>query len=334
MDNAIDIVILWVDGSDESWTKSCAKYSKKSLDRIRFEDSGTLKYVFRTIDQYMPWARNIYLVTPGHYPSWLNVDNPKVKMVNQNDLFTNNDDLPVFNSCSVEVNLHRIEGLSEQFIYFNDDMVVLKMLDKEYFFKNRKVNDFFIITRLFHEPMFSHQMLSQMICINSEIKKDKSLKKQIFRTINFKYGIINILRSLIALFLNNGEIPLFSLNHHPQAYLKSSFVEFERSYPEVIGKTSSSRFRSEYQVSQTIFRFWSLIKGNFNPVYHNDSVYVGVDDLNKLKKDLNTIGDRKNISMICLNEHSNFDPDNYPEYKQIISKFLSKRLPDASSFEN
>ena len=34
--------------------------------------------------------------------------------------------LPSYNSSAIELNIHRIRGLSEHFIYFNDDMFKIK----------------------------------------------------------------------------------------------------------------------------------------------------------------------------------------------------------------
>ncbi|WP_331836427.1 hypothetical protein [Erysipelothrix piscisicarius] len=67
------------------------------------------------------WVNNVYLITYGHLPDFLNVDHPKLKIINHTD-YIPSDYLPTFSSHTIELNMHRIEGLSEHFVYFNDDM--------------------------------------------------------------------------------------------------------------------------------------------------------------------------------------------------------------------
>ena len=44
--------------------------------------------------------------------------------------------LPTFNSHTIEHNFHRIKGLSEHFVAFNDDMFINAPIEPEYYFKN------------------------------------------------------------------------------------------------------------------------------------------------------------------------------------------------------
>ena len=133
-------------------------------------------------------------------------------------------------------------------------------------------------------------------------------------------------------FFAKKQIPLLRLHHHPQAHLKSNFIELEKAYPEIVEKTIKARFRTEYQISQTVFRFWGLIKGKFNPTYHNDAKYIGVNDLDTLKIKLNKL-DNSDISMICFNEENGFPIDKYEEYKIILKSFLDTKLAQKSLYE-
>lgn len=72
----------------------------------------------------MPWVRYIWIVTNGQTPSWLNVTHPKIRMVHHKDIFKWPEHLPTFNSLAIESHIHRIPGLSDHFIYFNDDMIL------------------------------------------------------------------------------------------------------------------------------------------------------------------------------------------------------------------
>ena len=69
-----------------------------------------------------PWIRNIYIVTNGQVPSWLDTSNPRIRVVTHREIFHDQSALPTFSSPAIEFNIHHIPELSEYFIYFNDDV--------------------------------------------------------------------------------------------------------------------------------------------------------------------------------------------------------------------
>lgn len=84
-----------------------------------------LRYSLRSLDHHLPWFKgNIYIVTPGQTPSWLNTTNPRIKIINQDDILPK-EALPTCNAFLLEFYLDRIPGLSEKFIYMNDDYFFL-----------------------------------------------------------------------------------------------------------------------------------------------------------------------------------------------------------------
>lgn len=99
--------------------------SKEDADisASRFADNEELKYSLRSVEKHAPWVRNIFIVTNGQIPSWLDMDNPRLKIVTHEELFLNKSHLPTFSSPAIESHLHRIAGLSQKFIYLNDDVM-------------------------------------------------------------------------------------------------------------------------------------------------------------------------------------------------------------------
>eukprot|EP00795_Rhopilema_esculentum_P003109 gene3108-1404_t len=95
---------------------------EEDVSSSRFADNEELKYSLRSIEKYAPWIRKIFIVTNGQIPSWLNLDHPRVKLVTHQELFLNKTHLPTFSSPAIETHIHRIPGLSKQFIYMNDDV--------------------------------------------------------------------------------------------------------------------------------------------------------------------------------------------------------------------
>ena len=69
-----------------------------------------LKYAIRSFDKYAPWLRNIYIVTNGQVPNWLNTNINNVRIVEHTEFFRDKTHLPTFSSPSIEINIHRIPG--------------------------------------------------------------------------------------------------------------------------------------------------------------------------------------------------------------------------------
>ncbi|XP_077401637.1 N-acetylglucosamine-1-phosphotransferase subunits alpha/beta-like isoform X2 [Vanacampus margaritifer] len=99
------------------------KETRDFLALNRFEDNGALLYSLRSVEKYVPWVRHVFIVTNGQIPSWLNLKNPRVSIVTHQEIFLNQSHLPTFSSPAIESNLHRILGISQKFIYLNDDVM-------------------------------------------------------------------------------------------------------------------------------------------------------------------------------------------------------------------
>ena len=98
-------------------------YTASELSANRFADNEELRYSLRSVEKHAPWVRNIFIVTNGQIPSWVNLDNPRIKIVTHHEIFPNTSHLPTFSSPSIESHIHRIPGLSQKFIYMNDDVM-------------------------------------------------------------------------------------------------------------------------------------------------------------------------------------------------------------------
>jgi hypothetical protein len=132
MDEPIDAVYTWVDDSDLNWGrrkaavlaavsgKSAAPHAH-STSGSRFKNRDELRYSLRSLERYAPFVRKVYLVTDQQAPSWLSADEDRIEVVDHRDLFPRSEHLPTFNSRAIESHLHRIECLSERFLYLNDD---------------------------------------------------------------------------------------------------------------------------------------------------------------------------------------------------------------------
>ncbi|NXI26509.1 GNPTA phosphotransferase, partial [Sterrhoptilus dennistouni] len=102
------------------------------------QDNEELRYSLRSIERHAPWVRHIFIVTNGQIPSWLNLDNPRITIVTHQEIFQNVSHLPTFSSPAIESHIHRISGLSQKFIYLNDDVMFGKDVWPDDFYSHSK----------------------------------------------------------------------------------------------------------------------------------------------------------------------------------------------------
>ncbi|XP_055595451.1 N-acetylglucosamine-1-phosphotransferase subunits alpha/beta [Uranotaenia lowii] len=118
---SIDVVYTWVNGSDLEFTEKIRQYAP-GHDKARYDDKNELKYSLRSLEKYAPWVRNIYIVTNGQIPFWINLEIPRIQIVQHKELADEETMLPTFSSAAIETFIHRIPGLSKNFLYLNDDI--------------------------------------------------------------------------------------------------------------------------------------------------------------------------------------------------------------------
>ena len=138
----IDAVFTWVDGADPVWLEQKRLLRQKLFgdsgapgdadNTARFQDNNELRYALRSLARYAPWVRSVHLVTAGQKPLWLNTKN--VNLVSHRDIFPENVSLPVFSGRPIEFCVHRVPGLAEHFMYFNDDVMLGRPVCPEDFF--------------------------------------------------------------------------------------------------------------------------------------------------------------------------------------------------------
>lgn len=325
----IDFVILWVDGSDPKWLKSKKKYQPNlniSDSIFRFRDWDNLKYWFRGVEKFAPWVNNIYFVTCGHLPKFLNVSHPKLKIINHKD-YIDNKYLPTFNSSAIEINLCNIDSLGEKFVYFNDDTFIIdNVKPKDFFYKGLPKDEYTESAILPQDSVFSHILMNNVYIINKNFNKKEMKKNNFFKIYNLKYGLKNNIKTLSCRFYN--KYTGFYNPHLPQAYLKQEFKDLWRLEKDLCERTSQNRFRDTTDITQYAVRYTRLVKGLFYPRSSKFGKYFEIEQNNELA--LETIKKQK-CKMICLNDvRTDFDFDVVK--KQIIESF-EHILPEKSSFE-
>ncbi len=327
----IDFVIPWVDGADKEWLKEKAKYDNSTVttsnSEVRYRDWDNLEYWFRAVEKYAPWVNKIHFVTYGHLPTWLDVNNEKLNIVKHED-FIPREFLPTFSSHTIELNLHRIKGLSEHFVYFNDDIFLNSPTRQEDFFKNGLPLDTAAQNCIFFgkdSAGFFHG--ADILVINTHFRKRICIAKNLGKWLCYKNGLHNVVKTL---FLYPWPwFPGMYLQHVAASYLKSTFHKVWEAEPEMLNKTCSHKFREIGDVNQWVMKFWQLAEGNF--CVRKDSFarcyHIKKSTFRRMCRDL-----KSGIHpLICINDTAR--TYHFEEKKKIVNEILQKRFPEKSSFE-
>lgn len=331
MQNKVDFVIIWVDGNDPAWRKEKNKYkgvlTKEEDDsEHRYRDWDNLQYWFRGVEKFCPWVRTVHFVTWGHLPNWLNTENSKLHVVNHKD-YIPEQYLPTFSSHTIELNLHRIEGLSDQFVYFNDDMFIIKPTTETDFFRGGKPCDSAVLNVHCYnmEDMVIMAPFRDIGVINHEFNMRKVIKKNLSGWFNWKYGINN-LRNIIL--LSCPRFPGMMQQHLPTSFCKSTFVEVWDKYYDILNETCLHRFREMTDVNQWLIKEWQMASGNFYPRSTKIGKNIAAYNIDSACKCISG----QQAKMMCLND-TEMSNDEFKECVSKVNKAFETILPEKSSFE-
>ena len=329
----IDFVVLWVDGSDPKWLAKKKKYQPEidvNNTAARYREWGTFKYWFRAVEKYAPWVNHIYLVTDEQKPEWLNVDHPKLTIVDHKD-FLEPQNLPTYNTSAIELNLHRIPNLSEHFVYFNDDVFLINDVKPTDFFKNGKpveIANINAATGMDGNQQFAKMMFNDTLLINRHFNKNTVVNRHITKWLNLKYGSFNIrtLSQIIYPYFTG-----YKAQHISVPFLKSTFEKVWKEEHDLLEETSSHKFRHPNDVNQYIFIQWQLCENEFYPRSKNIGKLIKLEQTRS--NDLLKILLKSKNHIVCLNDSSYMDEAKFQNLRSELIKYFSDKLPEESAFE-
>lgn len=334
----IDVVICWVDGNNELWRKEKRFWESREhpngsqLEQqwnkgdIRFRDWGTLRFFFRGIEEFAPWVHHVYFVTCGHLPDWLNLKHPKLRVV-RHDEYIPHEYLPTFNSHTIELNFHRIQGLSEQFVYFNDDQFLTAPTRATDFFKNGLPCDTAILNPIPMTRGIGHAEINNIGIINDHFSKSSVILSHPLKWFNPRYGQKTLRTCLLMPWKRF--VGLYE-QHLPTSFLKSSYETVWEQEKEELHLTCQCKFRDRSNVNQWLIKNWQIAEGKFTPRHFNVGrmFMYGEDGNYDAVCDAVTSGRWK---MICINDTA--DIDDFERRKQQLLKAFEQILPCRSQYE-
>ena len=337
-ENAIDFVLLWVDGADPVWQKKKNEYQKKEnragydASAKRYRDYGLLKYWFRGVEKYAPWVHKVFLITDEQTPDWLNRDCPKLVCVDHKD-YIPREDLPTFSANPIELNLHRIDELGERFVFFNDDMFLTRSVSPDFFFKSGLpvLNPQISLTTPGSYSAFAHITLNNTMLINQRFNARKTILKAPGKWIlPWKVGTKSAVKNLLPLV--TGRFTGFSNPHLASPFLKSTLFEVWEQYPEYLAKTSHNRFRSYEDVSQYLFFEWQLATGKFVPQKRKKlgRYFESAEDGEMIAASIR----RQEYPMVCINDvDDDASDESFMNTCRSLKEAFESILGEKSAFE-
>lgn len=307
----IDLVYLWVDGSDPAWQKKKQAYTGIVSDNSeqnnigRYVSNDELKYSLRSAEKHVPWIRKIFIVTDNQKPEWLNVAHPKIQVVDHTEIMPA-EILPCFNSSVLEYFLHKIPGLSERFLFANDDMFFNADLSPDFFF----AKDGFPIVRLKRKPLGKwHYRLKLLVG-----KKPGQYNQM-------------VIDSSLMVEERFGKYYSGVPHHNVDAYLKSDYREAVENVFFVEAKQSQSHRVREYgDLHRSAFSYYALAIG------HGHLKYVNRNETIRIlthKHDLDKRLNKYNPKLFCLNDSQRVKDED----RKKVQPFLETLFPEKSTFE-
>lgn len=322
----IDFIIDWVDGDDPKWNAIRKHYNHESGDTrdVRFRDWDLLPYWFRAVEKNAPWVNKIYFVTFGHLPEWLDINNPKIEVINHKD-YIPNEYLPTFNSNVIELLINRIPHLSENFVFFNDDFYLnAPVTPSDFFDKNGLPRDSGILSpQIPRKNSITHITTNNLEIINEHFSRDDVLKN-IFKFINFRYGKQNI--KTIATLPWNVLLGFHDL-HIPISFKKSTFEYVWNLEGNNLKKTLLNKFRSDADYNIWVYRYFQLMMGEFTPRSSDFGKYYAISNNNT--SIIDEIKNRRH-PLIVINDQ---EVDDFEKIKKELNDAFRKRYPVKSGFE-
>jgi hypothetical protein len=310
--SGIDVVYTWVDGSNPKFQADLDKYRALEVNeedpfisgKRRFRNSDELRYSLRSLESNAPWVNRIFLVTGGQVPAWLNLKHPRIRLVNHSDIFPDLSHLPTFNSLSIEMHMHRIRGLSNNFLYFNDDMFLGRPIDRSDFLYNDGVQKVRIEEWMLPDSLKEGDLVARCLSFNHQLLKQKY-----------------------------GDCHFFSPAHAPCLYNREDIGKVQEEWQNEFAVGSAIRFRTAKRVTlRILYPHYQAASKRAKYVLEPRENYVFVKFNEPLEKTINTLSEIKKIRPMFFT--INDDWDGPCEIKDsMIQNFLQDYFPKPSSFE-
>ena len=308
----VDLVYLWVDGSDEKWFnkkmeffRNFAGISIEASTKARNADNDELKISLRSVEMHAPWIRKIFIVTDGQCPEWLNLNNEKIQIVDISEILPA-EALPCYNSVVIEYFLYKIPGLAERFLYANDDMFFNADTTPDFFFAEDGLPYVRLINKPFGKLRYKWKMVNR-----KSISMYRRTILHAARLVNEKYNVF-----------------FWGIPHHNiDAFIKSDYQKVtENVFKAEADALISHHIRRADDIQRVVFSYYALAvkRAHFKRAKRRDSLVITLHAPNYLRR-----LDYYQPKLFCMNDNERVSDNDRLRAKE----FLRSYFPEKSSFE-
>ena len=288
--NRIDYVFPYVSYNDSYWQhlfnlSLSGKEKDWEVGISRYRDNGLLKYLFRSLEKYLPWINQIHMIvmSDSQVPSWLNRE--KVHIIYHSD-FIPKKYLPTFSSSLIEMFLPFLPLNTEKFIYSNDDLITFRNLSRNLFFKGN-IPRYSINIRDYSEIAAADKLRRNAYNLLMGKKQDRRVIYTQHTTVSYKISL-----------------------------LKKCFKKYEKDI-----LNSLSKFRKDKNLNQYTFAFCQMLEGTIiNEGIKVNTYFVKPFKVNKIMND-----DFKKYDFICFNDEEESTKEDWEKIVSKVEKLLPKK---------
>ena len=310
---SIDVVITWVDGSDKKYKRKIQKYlSSFGSYKKQYLEANEIEYCIKSIIYYASFVRKIFIVSDSQIPKFSGIEDllrkNKVKIVDHKEIFRGHEEyLPTFNPRSIDALLYRIEGLSDRFVYFNDDIFLTNKIKEEDWFVDDKA-----------------VLLGQWA--NSYNKNPiKILSMKLKNLLGYRPSF-NASQSMSANIIGFKK-QYFKSYHTARPQIKSSIANFYKENPKMLKKQIIYKFRNYKQYMPYSLCWHLLIRNNKAIIINKAEEVKEIKEMRKLNKIqinsiLKSINESKEIKYLNVQDLNYVNKDVFI----IFDKWMRKRL--------
>lgn len=307
----IHAVITWVDGADPDHRRKRAHYQERSDDPLhenainphRWGESDEIYFCLNAIHNHAPWINRIWIVVAETGPNFEKIHATlaaKIRIVRHKDIFAGYETaLPTFNSIAIESLLWRINGLSERFIYFNDDVFLTA-------------------------PVLPSDMFESQTPILRGKWVDRSKMTLTSRHAEDPAYLAHYFQINAAKLLGFPQNRLFSTAHVAHPMRKSVLADLFAKFPHEFSKNVRFRFRDISQfLPQGLHNHACIARNQAEYATHKDYIHVKSGKGNKLsdaklQSYLDGLDD-PSIKQVCINDLPQLEK-RWPKIRDWVSK--------------
>lgn len=311
----IDVVYTWVDDQWPGYREQLSHHARNAFDRdpSRTRDNIEIfRYSLRSLEANFDCLGTLHVLTcRPQVPKWLNTDHPRVRIIHH-DAIMSPDALPTFNSLAIISHLHCLPGLSEQFLYVEDDIVMRSPFQRGDFFS--ETGETYIYPWKYTAPEWDSQ---------TDTAKEKPWNLALAmsgKLVDQRYG----------------KAKRDQISHLPLLINRGDWQRVMEAFGDAIAHTRGSKFRSPGNVDPASLYLWTLLaegKAVLKDPEHSRrmSGYAPLEDFWPITLSALVKARLHGAKYITLND--NFGPNPSRVTGFLVRKHLQAWFPEPSSFE-